>query len=50
MEKENEFASFSNILNKIEAGRLGEDELRMIKQEHSYLEKLRQQRMKVPEC
>lgn len=36
-EKENDFSSFSKILNKIDAGSLGEQELRMIKQEHSYL-------------
>lgn len=47
-EKENEFSSFSKILNRLDAGSLGEQELRMIKQEHSYLEKLRQQRIKVP--
>lgn len=47
VEKENDFSSFSKILNKIDAGSLGEQELRMIKQEHSYLEKLRQQRVKV---
>ena len=47
IEKENEFTSFSKILNKIDAGSLGEQEIRMIKQEHSYLEKLRQQRIKV---
>lgn len=48
VEKENDFSSFSKILHKIDAGSLGEHELRMIKQDHSYLEKLRQQRIKVP--
>ena len=37
VEKENDFSSFTSILNKLNAGSLSEHELRMIKQEHSYL-------------
>lgn len=50
IEKENNdpnYSSFSNLLKKIDVSRLDEFEIRTLKQEHGYLEKLRQQRLKV---
>jgi len=45
--KENEFGNFSKMLRKLEIDNVGLPELRQLKQEHAYLEKLRQQRTKV---
>jgi hypothetical protein len=47
MEKENDFSSFSKLLKQIDTKNVGMTEIKMLKQEHDYLEKLRQQRMKV---
>jgi hypothetical protein len=48
-EKENEFSSFSKLLTKIDASNLGEYELKALKQEHEYLDRLRNQRIKIEE-
>jgi hypothetical protein len=45
--KENEFGNFSKMLRRLEMDNVGLPELRQLKQEHTYLEKLRQQRTKV---
>ena len=48
MEKENDFTCFSKLLKQIDSKNVGLTEIKMLKQEHDYLEKLRQQRVKVP--
>lgn len=45
--KSDNYTSFSKLLNKIDLSNLDEYELRTLKQEHGYLEKLRHQRIKV---
>ena len=47
VDKENEYSSFTKLLTKIDIGNLGEYEIKTLKQEHGYLDKLRQQRIKV---
>lgn len=50
IEKENSdpnYSSFSGLLKKIDLSRLNDFEITTLKQEHSYLEKLRHQRLKV---
>lgn len=45
--KENDLWNFTKMLRKLEMENVGLPELRQLKQEHSYLEKLRQQRSRV---
>lgn len=47
--KENELGNFSKLLRKLEMDNVSIPELRLLKQEHAYLEKLRQQRLKIEE-
>ena len=50
IEKENEFSSFSKLLKQIDSKNVGLSQIKMLKQQHEYLDKLRQQRVKVREC
>ncbi len=45
--KENELSNFGRMLRKLEIDNIAIPELRQLKQEHAYLEKLKLQRIKV---
>lgn len=45
--KDPEYSSFSKLLKNVDLSNLDELELRTLKQEHGYLEKLRTQRIKI---
>jgi hypothetical protein len=45
--KENDLNSFGKLLRKLEIDNVAIPELRQLKQEHAYLEKLKMQRYKV---
>lgn len=46
--KENDFQNFGKLLKRLEIDNVAIPELRQLKQEHAYLEKLKMQRIKVP--